>query len=225
MFPTTCKEEVVNRGTVQQFITERQYLTNVTPKTVAWYGDSFKAFQDALHSEAAIKRRIVDLRTRGIAATSVNSWLRCVNAFLKWSQAGFKIPKLKEEQKILATLNPEQMGRLIAFKPKGINQARTHTAALLMLDGGYRISELLGLPFEGCDFDNLVVKVRGKGNKHRLVPLSLNMRKVLYRYSVKHSGPGRLLFGTRNNTLVTVRNFERDFKAIGAKLSITGVRL
>jgi integrase/recombinase XerD len=56
------------------------------------------------------------------------------------------------------------------------------------------------------------------------VPISTDMRKVLYRYAAKHSGPGRLLFGTRNNTLVTVRNFERDFKAIGAKLGITGVR-
>jgi site-specific recombinase XerD len=50
------------------------------------------------------------------------------------------------------------------------------------------------------------------------------MRKVLYRYTVKHSGPGRLLFGTRNNTQVTVRNFERDFALIGANLAITGVR-
>ncbi|HWT77410.1 MAG TPA: tyrosine-type recombinase/integrase, partial [Candidatus Methylomirabilis sp.] len=224
MFATTCEAGNANRGAVADFITERQYLKNVTPKTVAWYGDAFKAFDGALESQATIKGRIVELRTRGISATSVNSWLRCINAFLKWDQAGFKIPKLKEEQKVLATLSPEQMTRLIAFKPKGINQTRTHTAALLMLDGGYRVSELLGLAFEGCDFDNLVVKVRGKGNKHRLVPLSLNMRKSLYRHAVKHSGPGRLLFGTRNNTLVTVRNFQRDFKVIGAKLGITGVR-
>jgi site-specific recombinase XerD len=150
--------------------------------------------------------------------------LRCINAFLKWRGAGFKIQKLKEEQKVIATLTPEQMARLIAFKPKGINETRTYTAALLILDGGYRISEILELPFENCDFSNLVVKVRGKGNKHRLVPLSVEMRKTLYRHATKHSGPGRLLFGTRNNTLVTVRNFERDLKAIGKKLRITGVR-
>ena len=203
---------------------ERQYLKNVTPKTLSWYADAFKAFDSALDSDGAIKQRIVELRQRGVAASSVNSWLRCINGYLKWSGAGLKIPKLKEEQKVLATLNPEQMARLITFKPKGINQTRTHVAAMLMLDGGYRISELLDLRQEGCDFDNLVVKVRGKGNKHRLVPLSVEMRKTLYRYAVKHSGPGRFLFGTRNNTQVTVRNFERDFKAIGRRLAITGVR-
>jgi hypothetical protein len=37
----------------------------------------------------------------------------------------------KEEEKILATLTPEQIRTLIAFKPKGVNQTRTHTATLL----------------------------------------------------------------------------------------------
>ena len=70
-----------------------------------------------------------------------------------------------------------------------------------------RISEVLGLPYDQCDFANLVVKVKGKGGKHRLVPISMDVRKVLYRYAAKFSGSGRLMFGTRNNTPVTVRNF------------------
>jgi hypothetical protein len=74
-----------------------------------------------LDSEAAIKQRIVELRTRGVSATSVNTWLRCVNAYLKWNDAGFKIPRLKEEQKILAALSPEQVKRILEFKPKGTN--------------------------------------------------------------------------------------------------------
>jgi len=64
-----------------------------------------------------------------------------------------RISKLKEEQKVLATLTPEQIKRLVSFKPKGINQTRTHTAAMLILDGGYRISELLTLPFDHCDLE------------------------------------------------------------------------
>lgn len=224
MESTTCKEENHSRGTASEFITERRYLKNVTSKTLAWYEQSFKTFDSALESEATIKQRIVELRNRGVSATSVNTWLRCINAYLRWSGLNLKIPRLKEEQKVLATLNPDQTKHIIAFKPKGRNQIRAHTVALLILDGGYRISEVLGLAFENCDFDNLVVQVKGKGNKHRLVPLSIEMRRLLYRYAMKHSGPRRLLFGTRNDTLVTVRNFERDFSLLGAKLHITGVR-
>jgi site-specific recombinase XerD len=60
-----------------------------------------------------------------------------------------------------------------------------------------------------CDFDSLVVKVKGKGGKHRVVPLSTDIRKVLFRYAGKHSGPGRLMFGTRNNTAVTGKEFRQ----------------
>jgi site-specific recombinase XerD len=213
----------------EQFIRERQYLKAVTPKTLIWYNSSFKAFENALDSKQAVAQRIVHLRERGVSPISINSYLRCINAYFMWLHTEHgrplvKLAKLKEEQKVIATLTTEQRSRLIGFKPHGAYQARTHTAMLMMLDGGFRISEVLGLLHEHVDLDNLVVKVRGKGNKHRLVPLSSDMRKVLYRYASKHSGPGRLLFGTRNNTLVTVRNFNREFKAIGAKLGITGVR-
>jgi site-specific recombinase XerD len=224
MFSTTCKEEVVNRGTVQQFITERRYLKNVTPKTILWYEQAFKEFANAFDTREAIVQRIAALRERGVKAISVNSWLRVLRAYWRWSGRELEIPKLKEEEKVLQTLSPEQISRLLSFRPKGINQARTHTAAMLLLDGGYRISEVLTLPFDHVDSQNLCVKVLGKGNKQRLIPLSVEMRKTLYRFSAKQSGPGRLLFGTRRNTLVTVRNFERDLKLIGAKLGISGVR-
>ena len=206
----------------EEFLTERNYLKNVTAKTLAYYRCAFHSWER--HSQGDWKTWIVNLRRSGLSAISINTYICAMNAYWKWAGAGLKVEYLKEEQKILATLTPEQMKRLIAFKPKGANQTRAHTVAMLILDGGYRISEALGLLYEHCDFDNLVMKVRGKGNKHRLIPLSSEMRKALYRYAIKLSGPGRLLFGTRNNTTVTVRNFERDFKQIGEKLGITGVR-
>jgi site-specific recombinase XerD len=175
-----------------------------------------------LWTEEAIKQRIIEIRDRGVSPVSINTWLRCIRAYFRWLGNPTKIPKLKEEQKVLATLNSEQTKRLLDFKSKGLNQTRTHTAALLILAGGYRMSEVLGLKPENCDLDNLVVKVKGKGNKHRLVPLSRNMRKVLYRYTIKH--PGEFVFGTRNDTEMSVRNFQRDFKTLGKKVGITGVR-
>jgi hypothetical protein len=33
--------------------------------------------------------------------------------------------------------------------------------------------------------ENLVVKVKGKSHKHRLVPLSMDMRKVLCKYAAR----------------------------------------
>jgi hypothetical protein len=41
---------------------------------------------------------------QGSVRTSVNTWLRCVNAYLRWNGVDLKIPRIKEEQKILATI-------------------------------------------------------------------------------------------------------------------------
>jgi integrase/recombinase XerD len=215
-----------------RFLQERTYLKGVSPETLRYYRWVHRAFQPILSNptNAGMLGCIQKLLSDGVSPISVNTYLRAFKAYLRWLQTegylreAFKVQFLKTEAKVLATLSADQIKRLLEFRPRGINYTRTHTAAMLMLDGGYRISEVLGLQHEHCDSDNLVVKVRGKGNKHRLVPLSSDMRKVLYRYATKHSAPGRLLFGTRNNTRVTVRNFGRDFAIMGAKVGITGVR-
>jgi site-specific recombinase XerD len=176
-----------------------------------YYKCAFRSWE--VHSEGDWKHWIVNLGKAGLSAISINTYICAMNAYWRWAGTGPKVAYLKEERKVLSTLTPEQIRRVATFKPKGINQTRTHTAALLILDGGYRISELLTLPFEHCDFDNLVVKVRGKGGKHRLVPFSVEMRKTLYRYATKHSGPGRLMFGTRNRTPVRSAQTQRPWSA------------
>ena len=210
------------RASVQQFISERKYLLNVTPKTIIWYGCGFKAFEGALDSLEAAKGRIVALRDRSVSAITVNSYLRCINAFWKWQGKDWKIRRLKEEQKILATFNAEHIYRLVQWKPIGRNQMRAHTIAMVALDTGLRISELLGLTRQDVDLDNMVLLVHGKGNKQRLVPVSVELRKVLYRHLSKQKHAR--LFTTRSGTPLTVRNSERDFKVMCGQAGIVGVR-
>jgi len=97
---------------IEQFIRERMYFKNVTPKTALWYRHSFHAFDGATDSKTAIGDRIVKLRGAGVSAISVKTYLRAINAYFRWMQSeGYvseliRIPKLKEEQKVLATPSP-----------------------------------------------------------------------------------------------------------------------
>jgi integrase len=93
-----------------------------------------------------------------------------------------KIGKLRVERRLLTLLDDAQMRALIGYKPKTFRQARVHLAALLILDTGLRISEVLNLRDENIDCDNLVLKVFGKGQKERLVPFSPELRRRIYRY-------------------------------------------
>ena len=206
----------------QQFITERRYLKSVTPATITWYEQAFKHFDGATESRAEAIQRIGQLRERGLSAVSVNSWLRVINAFWRWSGKDFKICRLKEEQKILATFSAEQVESLLKFRPKGTNASRVHTLACLLLDTGLRINEGRQIKPTDVDFDNLLVTVMGKGNKQRRVPISFEGRKIMFRYVQQN--PRRYVFGTRNQTSCTIRNLQRDFSLLCSKIGLSGVR-
>lgn len=83
---------------------------------------------------------------------------------------------------MVATVTPAQIRVLVAFRPKCFAQLRVHAVACLLLDAGLRIDEALSLEPSGLDFDNLLVTVRGKGQKERRILFSHEMRKILYRW-------------------------------------------
>lgn len=216
-----------------QFLTERRYIKNISPATVQWYEDVFKQFAGIDTSSAqalrqSVMQRVKELLERGVKPISVRSWLTGVRAYGYWlHQEGFlkekpRIELVRCEQKIISTLSPEQVRRIIHRKPIGRNETRVHTMAVTALDTGLRLQELLNLTRQDVDLDNLILRVKGKGNKHRLVPVSIELRKLLYRHLSKHEHAR--LFATMKGTGVTPRNADRDFKVMCRKLTITGVR-
>ena len=79
-----------------QFVRERIYLNNVTPKTREWYGTAWKAFSRFQSTEPPrspdaplitrndLQRFVVHLRERGVKPVSCNCWLKAMNAFCGW---------------------------------------------------------------------------------------------------------------------------------------------
>lgn len=174
-----------------RFLQERTYLKGVSPATIRYYGSVRRAFQTILTepTKAGMLECIRKLLASGTTSpTSVHTYLRGFRAYVNWlHQEGFlpdvfKVQLLKAEEKVIATLTAEQVTRILRYTPKGVNERRIHTFCVLLLDTGLRLSEALSLTKESVDLDNLVIKVKGKGNKHRLVPFSLECRKVLFRY-------------------------------------------
>ena len=225
--------------TFADYVQDRKYTKNVSPKTIAWYRDVQRVFGAVdIHDIRNSLRQLIRVQLeKGNKPVSVNSWLTGIRAYLMWlHNEGFlkdrpKVELLKYEQKVLATFSVAQVQALLVFKPSGTNARRTHAATCLLLDCGLRVAELLALAPGDIDFDNMLVKVHGKGNKQRLVPMSFECRKRLWQYHSRTKtdsptfGQRLFFFSTRNNTRVTVRNFQRDFKQIGKRLGIVGVRM
>lgn len=211
------------KPSVSQFLEERKFLKNCTPKTQAWHAQALLKAFGGCTTEADYKQRIIELRQRGVSAISVNSWIRSVNAFLLWSGAGFKLPRLKEETKILATFSQDQVTRLLAYKPKSKTMRRIQCLAGLLLDTGLRIAEAVALRRSDVDLDNLLITTMGKGRKERKVPISLEGRRRLYLWLRTANGP--YVFATRLGSPLSIRNAQRDLANLCRRAGIHGVRL
>ena len=208
--------------TIRTFLQEKRYLQNVSPRTIILYESCLKAFAEAMGSIEDVKKRVVELRSRGISPVTVNTYLRHVKCFYLWQGREWTIPWLKEEEKLLKVLSPAQFQALLHWRPEGSrvrNLRRAHLIALTILSTGLRASEVLSVLKEDIDCDQLVIKVRGKGGKERQVPFCTELRKALWRHYVKVS-PFHFVFGTNRNTKLSVRNFERDLKILGKLVGI-----
>src|ERR1039457_5819542 len=127
----------------EQFVKERKFLHNVSPRTIEWYEQTFNWLRKYESTEAGCKAFVIGMREGGLKAISCNSRIRVANAYLKWAKLPLHIGRLKEEETILPTLTAEQVGKLICHKPKTFYGHRLLTIALTLPDTGQRIDEAL----------------------------------------------------------------------------------
>jgi integrase/recombinase XerD len=200
----------------EQFIKERIYLKNVSPRTVEWYREAFKWLGKFPLTEPGLKEFVIAMRRSGLKPISCNGRIRVANAFLKWLESPLKLSRLKEEEKIPATFQGKDVTRLLSWKPTTATGRRLHTIVSTLLDTGLRVDEALSLRFLDVDLDNLLLTVHGKGNKQRKVPISRELRKILWRYL--QGRDSRLLFCTRDGTKLGRRDLLRDLKILCRKL-------
>jgi integrase/recombinase XerD len=196
----------------EQFVRERRYLHNISPSTVSWYSHALKWLPAESPTQAELKDTVMRMREKGLKATGCNSAIRAINAYLKWSESPLKIPQMKEPEIVLPTFSAAQVTRLISWKPRSFYERRLHLLVLFMLDTGCRITEALTLRVRDVDLDNLLVTLDGKGRKQRIVPISLELRRALYRYIV--TPPDSLLFATHRGTRVSRMTMLRAVKSL-----------
>jgi integrase/recombinase XerC len=82
---------------------------------------------------------------------------------------GVSAPKTKK--RLPATLDADQMGRLLAFRVDDTLSARDKAIMELFYSSGLRLAELVSLSVASVDLKDRTVRVLGKGSKTRIVPI------------------------------------------------------
>ena len=88
----------------------------------------------------------------------------------------------KIDSKIPLVLTTDEIDKLIscAFSKKfGL---RNQTIIEIMYSCGLRVSEVTEMKISNIFFDESLIKILGKGNKERFIPLSSTAKKLLYNY-------------------------------------------
>jgi integrase/recombinase XerD len=212
----------------EQFLRERRYLKNITPKTEVYYRNSWDAYKRYAKSEeltkALLTEWVVQMRKAGVKPVSCNTWISGINAFCNWLHENehlperLKLSKLKVEKAGRKTLDESVLRAIVRYKPTEDSQIRLRTILLLLIDTGVRIDEALTLSRRGVDFDNMLLTVMGKGRKERTIPMSYDMKKVLYKHLKGHKHD--LVFCTRHGGKISVFNLWRDYKNLCETLKI-----
>lgn len=226
----------------EKFVREKTYIKNVSPTTVKFYNASWAITEKYLKaktvgelSKDALNDLIVSWRSQAKQQPkSINTYISCLNSFFTWlkeeghTSTHFKMAKLKVEQTIFRVFTEAHIKVLLRYQPKDYYDHRLWATLCLLLDTGLRISETLSLKDEDVNLEQLLLIVKGKGRKERYVPISEEMRKILYKFIKARDRlniNGGYLFPTMSCRTVSVRNFQRDMKIFCKKLGITGVRV
>jgi len=128
---------------------------------------------------------------RGLSGHTINTYLRSIRAFFSWLTFEDIIDRNPFDQiripptpkKVMATFNESQTrGLLDAIDTASARGYRDYAMILMLLDTGLRVSELTGLRLPDVSIEQGLVKVLGKGNKERVVPIGRQGRRYLWRY-------------------------------------------
>jgi site-specific recombinase XerD len=175
---------------------------NRAPRTITAYleaGESFDAWMKAGHrstivqdlSRADVEGYLEALFARGASASTAAGHYRRLQQMFRWlvdegelersPMAGMRPPAIPEQP--VPVLTEEEIGRLLAACGGATFEGRRDEAIIrLFIDGGLRLSELVGLQVSDVDQDLEVVIVMGKGRRGRAVPFGAKTGNAIARY-------------------------------------------
>jgi integrase/recombinase XerD len=200
---------------VDAFLLELRVARGLSPLTIAAYRRDLAQF--ALHAGTdwrseprALLAFVAALQDAGAQPTTQARKSAAVRSFYQFALreeiATRDVPALVDPPRpgsyLPDVLAADDVGRVLdappADDPTGI---RDRAILELLYASGLRVSELTGLDTDRLDLDQLQVRVIGKGNKERRVPMGEEARERLHRYI---SGPRREWTGGRPTPAVFV---------------------
>ena len=174
-----------------------------SPHTVKSYEGDLLEFGAYLeHAESGLEVKDADadlvrgwamaLMASGKKATSVNRKLSSLRTFYKYllRKGVIAVSPMqnvcgpKKAKPLPQFVREDDMERMLLSTGQGATwqEVRKHVILQLFYETGIRLSELIGLDDADVDFGRMAIRVTGKRNKQRIVPIGEGLTESLKRY-------------------------------------------
>ena len=210
----------MNSDLIDQFIDFYWLTTGASKNTLSAYRSDLKIFSKWLNNNSLIdvdKKQIQDYfsyrKDSNISASTQSRMLTCLHSFYQFlsDKQNLKIdpteqldyPKL--EKKLPVFLNVQEVERLLeAPNSKSLFGQRDRAMLELLYSCGLRVSELINLSYHNINLKDEFIRIHGKGNKERLLPMGEIAIDYLTKYEL-NSRPALLKNGQSDSYFLSNR--------------------
>ncbi len=179
-----------------------------------------------------IRRAIAQLHSRGLDGRSLARMLSAWRGFFNYLARdhgvaqnpciGIRAPK--SAKRLPKALSPDEARQLVEIKGDDIDAVRDRAMLELFYSSGLRLAELTGLAPGDIHFSDATVRVTGKGNKTRIVPVGSHARRALQAWldarAVLPGADAEALFVNNKGKRVSPRFIQARVQARGLEQGI-----
>ncbi len=203
---------------VDDFIRYCSIERNYSHRTIEAYCDALRSFishvgdsciMETIHI-TDIRMYVGELHNQGFATNSIRQKLAAVKSLFRFSlkrgivsanpASGIISPK--KTKKLPAFLQPQEVLNLLkqfdTSTPEGL---RNFTIVELLYGSGLRISELCSLRVNNIQWHDNTLRIVGKGNKERIVPMSVSAVQTLQLWLSRRTSILREFTTIQNDTI------------------------
>ncbi|KAF3361745.1 Tyrosine recombinase XerC [Chlamydiales bacterium STE3] len=240
LFPKIPNSRIVfsmNSSLVQQFLHYLQFVKDASPHTLRNYSLDLTEFIDFKPNQPidrkVIREFLAQLHEEGKSKRTIARKLSSIKSFFKFAcinslvdhDPSEDLDSPKIDKKIPPSLTYEQVERLFA-QPKTDTYLglRDRTIMELFYSSGLRLGELVALNKQDYDPHTFLIKLKGKGKKERIVPITQNASNWIQRYlrnSERYEIDNEALFLNKHGERLSSRSVDRNFKQYLKKSSLS----
>lgn len=231
-------------GPLADFLRHLRTERRLSPHTVLNYERDVRALI-ALTGETPlaelqphdVRRCVAQLHARGLAGRSLARMLSAWRGFYRYLARdhgytgnpcnGLRAPR--SPKTLPHALSPDEANRLAALPAEDALAVRDRAVIELFYSSGLRLSELAGLDLGSVDRQDATVRVLGKGNKSRIVPVGRQALAALEAWLAQRAvwlkdkggaAGGEALFINRGGARLSARSIQYRLKQWGLKLGL-----